>query len=409
MQTYDSTKPEDGVTTFADLYDIILNHFETLRSGFSGTGFPTSPTPVAGQRCFRTDLGLTYEYNGSAWKEVGLEGVSFLAEIANSRGTKSTMDQRLDMALNEDGTLKASTSLNPSQWHTPSLTFVYVNTTTFTASGNQTDIYKATRRLKINLTASVAYSEVVSATYNSGPDTTSVVIYDAVLDNTLVSVEHSLYLPIRDQGAMSLEMVSGQRIVTKTGTYTTTLNDSVILCNGTFTVNLLASASAYYLGRGRPLLLVNIGSGTVTADGNASETINGSLTVALGPGQSLFIFPDGTGWKRGDQPTITPPAWTNITLTGWTVYTQPAYYKTPDNIVRMQGQFHSSSIARSNPIFTFGAGYLPSQDLTFHAGHYASTPLDITIFSSGEVSASQVGAGTDWWYSLDGVSFRASS
>jgi len=186
----------------------------------------------------------------------------------------------------------------------PSLTFTYVNTTTFTVDGSQVDIYTATRRLKINLTASVAYSEVVSSTYNSGPDTTSVVIYDAVLDATLVSVEHSLYLPTRAQGAMSHEMISGQRIVTKTGTYTTTLNDSVILCNGTFTVNLLASASAYYLGRGRPLLLVNIGSGTVTADGNSAETINGAATVAIGPGQSLFIFPDGTGWKRGDQSIV---------------------------------------------------------------------------------------------------------
>jgi hypothetical protein len=206
-QIYDSTKPEDGVTTFADLYGIILNHFETLRSGFSGTAFPTSPTPVAGQLCFRTDLGLLYAYNGAGWKEVGLEDISFLAEIENSRGTKPTMDQRLDVFLNEDGTPKAGTSLNPSQWLEPSLTFTYVNTTTFTVDGDQRDIYKPTRRLKVNLTASVAYSEVVSATWNSGPNTTSVLILNAVLDNTLVSVEHSIILPRVDNGALSFAML----------------------------------------------------------------------------------------------------------------------------------------------------------------------------------------------------------
>ncbi|HWA22336.1 MAG TPA: hypothetical protein VG735_08080 [Caulobacterales bacterium] len=48
----------------------IIARDDANRSDFSGTSFPTSPAPVAGQRCFRTDLVATFRYNGSAWKRL---------------------------------------------------------------------------------------------------------------------------------------------------------------------------------------------------------------------------------------------------------------------------------------------------------------------------------------------------
>lgn len=212
-QTYEQLV--SGTTPWSQVYGKVNNMSEALRSAFSGTSFPTSPSPVAGQPCYRTDRldsrGYPKQYvytnnpvlGESGWIEVS-EGGVLGGEVINARGTKPTLDQRLDVALNEDGTLKAATTLNPSQWYKPSLTFNYISTTSFTVNGDQTDIYKFTRRLKINLTGSTVYSEVVSATYSS-PNTT-VVIANAVLDNTLVDVEHSLFLPHKDSGALTKRM-----------------------------------------------------------------------------------------------------------------------------------------------------------------------------------------------------------
>ncbi|HOA84269.1 MAG TPA: hypothetical protein PKN66_09970, partial [Thermodesulfovibrio thiophilus] len=130
------------------------------------------------------------------------------AEIINARGTKPTLDQRLDVSMNEDGTLKSNVSAYQSQWILPSLTFTYVNATTFQVNGDQRDIYTATRRLKINLTSSVAYSEVVSSSYNSGQNKTTVTIADAVLTSNLVSIEHSIISPIDANGAVTKQMLN---------------------------------------------------------------------------------------------------------------------------------------------------------------------------------------------------------
>jgi hypothetical protein len=229
-QTYDSTKPETGVTTFGVLYSILRNHFETLRSSFSGTSFPTSPTPVAGQHCYRTDLSLEYEYDGANWNEVASSGAGLGLEIINARGSKSSLDGRLDVAFNEDGTLKASTSLNPSQWYNPAFTLAFVSSSSFTVLTNQTDIYLPDRRLKFTVTAGTKYSDVVSSSYNGGTGLTTVIIRDTVLDSGLSAAEHSIVSPRfggLDSGALNYKSVGAHKILTeiKTDTYNITTAD----------------------------------------------------------------------------------------------------------------------------------------------------------------------------------------
>ena len=193
-QTYETLV--SGTTTFGQLYGKINNLAEALRSCFCGNSFPTTPSPTIGQLCFRTDLNKLYVFTSSGWKEVAIELTGLGAEIINARGTKPTLDQRLDVAMNEDGTLKASTSLNPSQWVSlTGYTFEYVTPTTFTVNGSHTDIYVEKRRLKINLLDSMAYTEVVSSSYDSNQDKTTVQTLDAVLEDTIVSVEHLIISP----------------------------------------------------------------------------------------------------------------------------------------------------------------------------------------------------------------------
>lgn len=83
-----------------------------------------------------------------------------------------------------------------------------------------------------------------------------------------------------------------QAISTKTGAYTATAADEVLLCNGTFTLTLPAAAS----NTRRRYSIRNTGAGTVTIDPNAAELINGAATLALTGGQFSTIVCDGSAW-----------------------------------------------------------------------------------------------------------------
>jgi len=181
-------------------------NYESLRSGFSGASAPTTPTPINGQKWYDSTNHIEYTYIDGAWKTAD-ETSDTTAEVENSRGTKDTLDQRLDVSLNEDGTLKSGASPAANEWITPSLTFSYLTTTTFKVDGNQTDIYLDTRRLKVNLDASMTFSEVVSSAHDGGQDETTITILDAVLDGTLVSVEHSIISPFLGASGGSLSAV----------------------------------------------------------------------------------------------------------------------------------------------------------------------------------------------------------
>ena len=87
-------------------------------------------------------------------------------------------------------------------------------------------------------------------------------------------------------------------VVTKTSTYTASVDDNTILCNGTsaaFTITLPASS-------GNSGLKYNIKKtdssvNAITIDGNASEAIDGNLTVSLSSQyDSYTIQCDGTNW-----------------------------------------------------------------------------------------------------------------
>lgn len=328
MQSY--SKPVVGATTFGSLYALLSNTFDTLLSQFSGTAFPGSP--VAGQPCYRTDrltsngIPKLYIYSGNTglgeggWVEPSANSV-IGEEVINSRGTKSSLDQRLDVALNEDGTLKASTTLNPSQWFLPSLTFTYVSTTSFTVNGDQTDIYKIGRRMKLNLNASTVYSEVVSATYSS-PNTT-VTVLDAVLTNPLVSAEHSLFLPDWDgKSAISTRMVGNKRVKLVSADYTATLNDDIILVDASGAACTITLLSAVTMGAGREIEVVKIDSSanTVTSDASGAQTINGALTkVFTAQYESAIMKSDGANLYLPVPPTATTADFLNA------VWTTPSY------------------------------------------------------------------------------------
>lgn len=67
----------------------------------------------------------------------------------------------------------------------------------------------------------------------------------------------------------------------------------VLNCTSTFTQTLTAAAT---LGDGFYFGIRNNGSGTITIDPNGAETIDGQASINLEPGQSCFIFCNGSGF-----------------------------------------------------------------------------------------------------------------
>ena len=81
--------------------------------------------------------------------------------------------------------------------------------------------------------------------------------------------------------------------ITSTATgYTVDASDNVVLCDGTFTIDLYTA-----VGKGGNLLYIkNIGSGVVTVDGDTSETIDGETTQAVRPNDCMAIISDNANW-----------------------------------------------------------------------------------------------------------------
>lgn len=86
----------------------------------------------------------------------------------------------------------------------------------------------------------------------------------------------------------------GERTTSVTAAYTVKWSDDLVLASGTFTVTLPPAASV----RGQRVAIKNIGTGTITVDGNGSETIDDATTVELLEDLTLDIVSDGTEWWR---------------------------------------------------------------------------------------------------------------
>ena len=90
-------------------------------------------------------------------------------------------------------------------------------------------------------------------------------------------------------------------ITNLTGAYTvlTTDGGKVFNCtSGTFTVSLTAAAT---LGSGFNCWIWNTGTGVITIDPNAAETIDGVATLTLQAGEGMQVVCTGTNWQTGDK------------------------------------------------------------------------------------------------------------
>ena len=180
--------PESGVTTFASLYGALNACLAALRSQFSGTSAPADP--VQGQMFFNTDTSRVYQYDGSAWVDLTDHLPAFTAvetEVEDARGSAASVDARISVAINPDGTLKGDAPAT-GWWTEESETPSYDTASTFTLPGDLTAVYTPWRAVRLTQTAD-DQGHVVSSSYNGGGDVTTVTVTCAV-DAGLSLVEY---------------------------------------------------------------------------------------------------------------------------------------------------------------------------------------------------------------------------
>jgi len=138
------------------------------------------------------------------------------------------------------------------------------------------------------------------ANYNSVHSGTT--IDNAITDHVAVSLGASWDFGSDDlitDGDIAFSGSVSLAVVTKTTAYTTTISDYMVLGNHAstaFTITLHAASTAYDGTIGQVMQIKNIGAAIVTVDGNASETIDGNLTITLNQYDSITIVSDGSNW-----------------------------------------------------------------------------------------------------------------
>jgi hypothetical protein len=189
-QEYNELLPSGATNIFQDNIDSRKND-EALRSGFSGSAFPTSPVPVAGQRCYREDLKKEYIFNGENWVEVASSG-AIAQEVALARGTHTKLQDRLGVSINPDGTLKTPATANVDEFKVSGFEPTYVSTNSFSVPGDMRAIFTEGRRLKITQGVDIIYPAVVSASYDDVTEKTTIAIDGITITNEIAAVDYSL-------------------------------------------------------------------------------------------------------------------------------------------------------------------------------------------------------------------------
>lgn len=181
--------PVSGQTRIGELYGVLTGALEALRSAFIGATQPASP--VEGQGWIdSTSTPYRFKiYQSGQWvdfTDVLPAFQSVRRELESARGDAASLEARLDVAINPDGTLKSNAPAG-SWWTAEPDAVVYASENSFLAAGDKTGIYKPKRAVRLEQNAD-ACGYVVSSVYSGGTGKTTVTV-DCTVDVGLAGVE----------------------------------------------------------------------------------------------------------------------------------------------------------------------------------------------------------------------------
>lgn len=187
-----------GTTPFGNFFDNLMANLNTLKSAFAGDSAPSNPSQ--GQLWVKTNAGSIEDikrYSGNvALGDAGWVPHSFYdaivqavkAELESARGSAASLDARLDVAINEDGTLKGDAPAS-GWWTEEPDPVAYASASTFEVDGDKTAIYLEGRAIKHTQTSDATGHVTVQSTYSGGSGKTTVTV-DCTVDSGLTSVEY---------------------------------------------------------------------------------------------------------------------------------------------------------------------------------------------------------------------------
>lgn len=187
-QTFTSTEVVTTTNVFADNQSQRTNE-NTLRSSFSGATQPSDP--VVGQVWYDTANSKQMQYNGTSWVSIDTNGTT-QKDVTNAKGNLTSLTDYLRVSHNDDGTLKTSPATAIDEFKDNALAITYVSTSSFTVPTDLTSIFTTNRKVKVYLDGSTVISYVVSSSYSSGDNKTTVVLGGTVLDSSVTAVKYSI-------------------------------------------------------------------------------------------------------------------------------------------------------------------------------------------------------------------------
>ena len=167
----------------------LQDNTEALRSNFSGSSAPESPT--IGQTYYNITNGVEYTYTSQGWIPSD-QSTGTYQEVVDARGQLANLNARLSVALNEDGTLKVPAELDVDEWKDPVYNISYVSENSFTVQDDMTSVFTQYRALKIRTSGDSYLTSVLSSEYNQQYNVTTVITSDPVVPTEITSVSYSL-------------------------------------------------------------------------------------------------------------------------------------------------------------------------------------------------------------------------
>lgn len=174
------------------------------------------------------------------------------------------------------------TSITIDQWVDSGISPTYVSTTSFTVAGDQTSLFTNKRRIKSLVTAGVAYSTVLSATFTSL--TTVVVLNDSLpLDTGLSTIQVGLLTPNNSSIPSIIESTRATVAATATTTPLWTSTAQVQDWTGTPTITDFPDAPQAGVWR-----VCYPAAGTIITD-NANIDVQGDATYTTQANDRIYI------------------------------------------------------------------------------------------------------------------------
>lgn len=163
------------------------------------------------------------------------------------------LDQEFNLIYGILNGLTISDTVSASEWTSISGTYTQDSTTSFSVSGDLTSVFYPLRSIQFTDNNETTYdSHIQSSTYDSGTDTTTVVVYDPIVPATITKVGVGL---ISSESAT----IPSSNVVLKNNNYTVRADDKIVLVNDSMSyTGTLIYDDGQVGGDGYPALLITL-------------------------------------------------------------------------------------------------------------------------------------------------------